>query len=380
MKKLLSAILVTLSLCAALSAYEWGGVLKNKTTVKTIDFSDAGVKQSDTLFLWYSAPIGKSGFKFSAEALYGIDYNKATGTLTQIVDVDLLKVYKVIQKEKFTASLNIGRFLFSDESKVIFSQNMDGVSAKFAFKKIAYKAAIGYTGLLNEKNVSILNPNSLAYGSNKQFYSLAYPFVVFDAGVTFNNLFAAQNLKLETMVFFDVGSAETNRYYFETILSGPIVKGWTYSAAFIAESLNFENFAFYASLNTFVSFGSNMYLKAGVEYASPKGDSAVTNFSTVTSRTICNSFTLHETTGIILPGVQFVYLGNDFYWGIDAKYLVDSDAGSYKGKGVEADFIFVYNIFTDLQLGLNVYSFIQTDSTSSANSNYGADLKVTFTF
>lgn len=380
MKKILGTLLCAFCLVSSLSAYEWGGIFKNKTTVKTIDFENAGVKQADTLFLWYSTPFGNSGFNFSAEGLYGITYNKSGNTLNQIIDIDLLKVSKVIKRDTFTASMNFGRFNFADESKTIFNQNMDGVAAKFAFKKIAYKAAIGYTGLLNEKNVSILSPSSLAYGTDKQFYSLAYPFVFVDAGVTFNNLFAAQNLKFETMAFIDLGSAETNRFYFETILSGPIVKTWTYNLTFIAEALNFDEFAFYAAFNNYVSFGKNMYIKAGVEYASGKSDSSITNFSTISSRTVCNSYTLHETTGIILPGVQFVHLGKNNYWGIDAKFVVDSDSGTFQSKGLETDIIFVYNIFSDLQLGVNLFSFIQTDGSSANNSNYGADLKLTFTF
>ena len=77
MKKILGTLLCAFCLVSSLSAYEWGGIFKNKTTVKTIDFENAGVKQADTLFLWYSTPFGNSGFNFSAEGLYGLTYNKS---------------------------------------------------------------------------------------------------------------------------------------------------------------------------------------------------------------------------------------------------------------------------------------------------------------
>ena len=382
MKKLLTALTIALCFSAFLSAYEWGGVVKNVSTLKTPDFSNYSYRQSDGLFFWYTTPIADTGFKFALEGLYSFSYSNAPSNgeaVNQILDIDLLKFSKVIKAPTFTANINFGRFNYTDETKTIFNQNMDGASVKFTFKKIAYKAAVGYTGLLNEKNVSILSSKSVAYGTNKQFYKLAYPYLVADLGVNFNNLFAGQNLKFEVMSFIDLGAEEKNRVYLETVMSGPIVKRFTYNASFILQTLNFEDIGLFAALNTFYTFENNMYIKAGVEYASGASDS-LAKFATVSSRTVTNSYTLHETTSMILPGVQFVYVGKNYYWGIDSKFLMDYASDGFKAGGVEADFIMVYNLFSDLQLGFDIFTFTDISGASVTNSNYGAELRLTFTF
>lgn len=382
MKKFVVLLICTFCFLSAVTASEWGGLIRNTTYGKTRSFDDFGFKQTDSLFFWYATPISSSGFKFSAEGVYSFSFDNTsilTTDFSHVIDVDLFKFSKTVKKESFVFTMNFGRFNYSDASRVVFNQNMDGASVKFASKKNTYRIAAGYTGLLNERNVYILNSESVAYTPTNQIYALAYPFIMLDLGVDLNNLFAVQNLKFDVISFIDLGAEEKSRVYFETVLSGPVFKNFSYNLSFILETINFQEIAMYSAFNSIFSIGSNMYVKAGVEYASGKGES-LTNFSGISSRTVCNSSTMRETTGLILPSVQYVYVGNDYYIGVIAKYLFNCLTDSVSADGFEFDVLYTYNIFTDLQLGLDLLTYTQTNSSIQNNSNYGLNLRLSFTF
>ena len=59
---------------------------------------------------------------------------------------------------------------------------------------------------------------------------------------------------------------------------------------------------------------------------------------------------------------------------------MDYASDGFKAGGVEADFIMVYNLFSDLQLGFDIFTFTDISGASVTNSNYGAELRLTFTF
>lgn len=73
--------------------------------------------------------------------------------------------------------LDAGRLFLSDLSQSVFAQSLDGASAQFSASWLDVSAFGGYTGLLNLKNISIMN--SIGYewtpDDENDFYDFALP-------------------------------------------------------------------------------------------------------------------------------------------------------------------------------------------------------------
>lgn len=380
MKKKIGLFIFLLLIISPLMAYEWGGVLKNKTYLKTQSFDKMVVDQKNSLYFWYSTNITDSGIKFIGEGVYSFIYNQNSQlnfNSYNSLDIDLLKIYYNKKTPTYSFSYNIGRFPVSDISDVVLNQNIDGALFKIAMSKNTYSFFIGYTGLLNEINVPILDSHGIAYVSSNRVFSLAYPFILLNVSCNFPNLFLNQNLKCEIISALDFGAEEKNRYYLELGLNGSISKV-KYKFNTILQSFNFESISLYTSLLAYMTFNNNMLLGLGFEYSSGK-NGGLSNFIGITSRVICNSFSLRETTGVFVPKLSFMYVADKFLFEFNSMYLLDCLSSNIQSSGIEADLVGTYNVFSDLQLSLGIVTFTSFKK-DVQESNYAAVFKLAFAF
>ena len=378
--KYIISILVSLFISVIPAAsVEWGGVIKNDSQAQLANFSDFSFIQSDGVYLWLNAPFGKSGLYFSGEGMYKYSLTIADGenAFTHFADLDLFKVGGDYELSKGSFSISLGRFMMTDCTAAVFSQNSDGLAVKYQGGKFGISAYAGYTGLLNALNVSMLDKDGYVFVSDGEIYSLANAFVPAMVTFEFPSLFANQALSLQCDAFLDLGEEKYNRFYGTLLLSGPISNKIFYNFASTFGTNSFSSLMNYTVFNFFIYPNEIMALSFGAEYAS--GKNAFFNpFLGVTSRSIVNSLSAPQTSGEILPNATVSFVFDKVFFGLTGKFLMGVPESSVEIKGAEADLSFICAPFTDLQIGFDVTSYF--DLSKSNDSNLAATLKVAISF
>lgn len=335
----------------SVAAVEWGGIFKNDSQVLL------PINQSNSIYLWLASPLGDSGLYFSGEAMY--KYNLTIddeNVFTHFFDVDLFKVYGDYAVGDNTLSLSFGRYMITDETSAVFAQNSDGLSVKFSADLVNVTGYVGYTGLLNSQNVSMLDKEGLVFAGEDSVYSLANPFIPVIATITFPSLFANQSLSLQESAFIDLGDGKSNRYYSTLLMSGPVTNSFSYSLASVFGSVDFKNLMNYSIINFNVYPTDSLLLSFGAEFASGNNGS-FSAFKGITSRNIVNSVSAPETSGVLVPNVAVTYIYSNLLLSTNAKLLFGLPEDGFSTEGFEADVSIIYNVFTDLQLGLDVTAY-----------------------
>lgn len=376
-KLLIGAVCALFTFVSPVASLEWGGILKNDTQGLLPAFKNFSLSQSDSLFMWLSAPLGESGLYFSGEGMYKFTFTTADNNFSQLADVDLLKISGDYQTAKGIFSIAAGRYMMSDSTAVIFAQNFDGVSVKYAGNRFAVSGFGGYTGLLNSLNVTMINKDGIAFGPESKIYSLSNGFV--PAGVSFElpSLFTNQSLSIQTLAFIDIGEEKYNRFYGTLLLSGPITNSFLYNFATSFGTNDFSSLMNYSALNFYLYPNDFLSISFGAEYASGK-NGPFSPFLGVTSRSIVNSLTAPQTTGAIVPNVVCSCVFDKMYFGITGKFLMAVPEDKVETKGVEADFSFIYAVFTDLQIGFDLTSYF--DISKNNEDNLTATLRAAISF
>lgn len=335
----------------SVAAVEWGGIFKNDSQVLSL------INQSNSIYLWLASPLGDSGLYFSGEAMY--KYNLTIddeNVFTHFFDVDLFKVYGDYAVGDNTLSLSFGRYMITDETSAVFAQNSDGLSVKFSADLVNVTGYVGYTGLLNSQNVSMLDKDGFVFDSDDKVYSLANPFIPVIATVTFPSLFANQSLSLQESAFFDLGEGKSNLYYSTLLLTGPVTNSISYNVATVFGSADFNNIMNYTAFNLNFYPTDSLLLSFGTEFASGKNDSFAA-FKGITSRNVVNSVNAPETSGVLVPNVAVTYIYSNLLLSTNAKFLFGLPEDGFSTEGFEADVSIIYNVFTDLQLSLDVTTY-----------------------
>lgn len=378
-KLLIGAVCALFTFVSPVASVEWGGILKNDTQVLLPAFSDFSLSQSDSLFMWLSSPLGESGMYFSTEGMY--KFTLATGNgnnnFSQLADVDLLKVSGDYETAKGVFSFAFGRFMMTDSTAAIFAQNFDGVTAKYSANRFVISGFGGYTGLLNSLNVSMLDKDGTVFAPANEIYSLSNAFV--PAGITFElpSIFTNQSLGIQILSFIDLGEEKYNRFYGTLMLSGPVTNKFFYDLAASFGTNDFSAFMNYSALNFHLYPNDYLALSFGAEYASGK-NGPFSPFLGVTSRSVVNSTTAPQTTGSIIPDFVISCVIDRMYFGITGKFLMAIPESEVEMKGVEADFSFIYSVFTDLQIGFDVTSYF--DISKNNEDNLTATLRAAISF
>ncbi len=369
MKKLLVSICTLLFILSApLSAFEWGGILKNDTGISTPDFKDITFKQSNALSLWFRAPFGDSGFSLTGEGLYKYNFtaSKAAKNFVNIADITLFKLAGKINAGSGDLTLNAGRFSVSDATGAVFAQSSDGLSLLYSLPVVKLGLYAGYTGLLNGLNVSMTS----APEKNNKVYNLAYPYVPLGLTIDLPSLFLNQNLTIQGYALFDCGSAKTNLYYANLVLAGPVTNSVFYNISTSLGSANFKNFMNYTGFTLYIFPSQQISLNAGLDYGSAQNG----KLAAFTSA----SFKGAEAAGNIIPRLGFTYGTDALCIDAAAKFLMAWDGGKYAASGTELNAGLVYNIFSDLQLGFSANAFL--DATKAKANRYSANLNLSLAF
>lgn len=381
MKKLLLSFAIIISSVVSVFAADWGGIVKNETLFSTFKFDAFNVNQGDTVYLWTSAPLPKTIFTFDAEVLYkfSFDYkDDLKSNFIHVFDIDLLKVSGKKETENVIFNMDFGRFNVSDQTEVVFNQLFDGARVSMAFPVCVTNIYAGYTGFLNGLNTKMVSENANVYTSLYNFYSTAHKLFVVGGDFSFPYLISNQNIGLGAIYFYDADNAadvRTNRFYTDLAMNGNFTDNLSYDVKTIIEVVS-KKIANYSSFSMAYSL-DGIQIGAGIEYASGN-NGVLVPFSTVTSRTKVNSFIYPETTGMLLPRIDFSLVGNKFYLDSNVKANFDFQTNTPKFSGIDVQGSFVYSLFTDLQIGLDVCTYFSAEE--DADDNFAATLTAAFSF
>ena len=367
MKKTVVSIFAALFvLCAPLSAVEWGGVIKDDTGISTPEFT---FNQSNSLALWFKTPLGQSkAFSLSGEGFYkyNLAVTKAGSEFTNIADLTLFKLAGKINAGDGLINLSAGRFSVADATGAVFAQTSDGLSVVYSAATIKAGLYAGYTGLLNALNVTM----AAAPEKANKVYNLAYPYVPVGLTLELPSLFLNQNVTIQGYGLFDCGSLKTNKYYANLVIAGPFSNTVYYNLSTSLGSNNFKDFMNYTGFTLYVFPTEEISVNAGVEYGSA-AQGKLAAYSSVSSKGA-------DISGKITPKLGFTYGNEVLCADLGAKYILSHDGSKYAGAGAELAASFVYNIFSDLQVGLSASAFF--DTTSAKANTYNANLNLALAF
>lgn len=370
MKKFILSVCTVLCLMTPLSAVEWGGLLFNDTGVSTPDFSDITVNQADGVSVWVKSPLGNSGLSFSSEVLYKFNIEIAKGAspaFTQLVDLPLLKVSGDLNMGGGILSLNAGRFYYVDGTSAVISQIIDGVSVAYALPLVKVGAFAGYTGLLNALNVQM----AVIPEKDNKIYNMAYPYLPV-GGFADISILGNQSLEFDGYYLLDLGSAEEklNLCYINAILSGPITNIIYYNLATSLGFANFKDVMNYSSFSLLVFPTEALSLNAGVTFATTE-QASLTSYTSLAPASM-------TAAGKITPKASLSFTTKNMCIDFGGNFVLAYNDSKYEPSNTDWNVGFIYNIFSDLQLGFNVNTSF--DVTGANAHNYNAKLNLSLAF
>ncbi|MCR4742497.1 MAG: hypothetical protein K5866_06485 [Treponema sp.] len=397
MKKLLIAVnLLFILLAYPFFSAEWGGAFVNNTEVSSTDFSSFPIVNAETLNLWVNKEIsGDDNWYFSSQISYTNKINIPTFTpsditFSNIIDLDLFKFSGNFDLAKSTVSLDIGRFAVKDNSSIIFDQLCDGALLRLSAPVITCSLYVGYTGLLNSQNLTMLAPKRddsgavVYYEKQSAIYSLSHSFLPLIATFDFPAIKGTQSLSLQFQGYFDLQTVEgiekSDRYYGLVELRGPF-GGLVYydllSAFGIDMSKTFTN---YSKILISIYSKSIFSCNFGAEYASGK-HGPFSRFTGVTSKLAYHALSNPEYGGLLLPLVDFTLSGDKLYLDIICKAVIGLPETSFVFSGVDGQVALYFDIFSDLQLGFNLAAFMDmTSGFAGPETNYTANVNLKYLF
>lgn len=373
MKKiLLTVCALFLTFAAPLTAFEWGGLITNDTGIETPDFSDITFNQSNGVSLWFKSPVDAEGnFGFTGELLYKYKYAKpkdVDGVFTNIFDVTLLKLSGDVEAGNGILSLDAGRFSYVDNSGKIISHTVDGIAVDYAVSLIKVGAFAGYTGLLNS-----LNGDVMSAGDYNDFYDMSYAYAPVGLSFELPYLLGNQSIGIQAYGLFDCGDLKTNLYYASLTLSGPVSNSVYYNVSTVFGAVDFKDFMNYSGLSVLIFPTETIAINAGVDFGSAADDKLTAYYSPISSDSA-------DISSSITPKAGFTYGTDQMCFDLKGKYIIGYDYTDKKftGSGAEIDTDFVYNIFSDLQVGLAATAYI--DTTPAKVNKYTVDLNIALAF
>lgn len=387
LKKICAAITAVLVLASAAYSMEWGGVFKNETEFDANNFVTKDplgkiFSQSDAVYLWLNTPLNKkSTIYLSAEGMYKFKFATDFADVkdvNNILDIDLLKFVGDVYIGPGVLSINGGRFPISDITGVIFNQTSDGLSVKYTLQACEISTYAGFTRLLNANTVTMLGSDGFIELPVSKVYSLSHSYVPLSASVSFPALFGNQSMTIQALSFIDGGADKQTRSYGTFVLQGPVTDIFSYEFSTTFGTTNFKSAMNYTAVNLSIYPTNFMLIQTGIEYASGN-NGKLSSFTGISSRTAYASAFSPETSGVIIPKVVFGFTGANYQLGVTGRFVLGCPEAKVAAKGIDANVSFLYNIFTDLQLGFNTGIYIPVDENKN-EANGSATLSVSFSF
>lgn len=374
-KRFFSVVSFLLLVTFSASALEWGGLVKNNTDVKTLDFEEYGISQDEELYIWGKVPFGKqSPFSLVGELVYkGIfDFdNNGLSTMENIIDVDIFKIAGNIEVGQASSiNMSLGRFYVSDSTRKLFSQLIDGGSMTFSFPWIGLSFFGGFTGFINSHVTPMMEADGIVLKPNSILYSVNIPYLVGQAKIEFP-YFMGNTLSLEALGFFDTRDFEISRYFGELSISGPLNNSVFYKFDTIVGFNNSLEFSNYTNLTYFSYPFSFMMINFGVEYASGK-IGPLNPFYPVTSQVACSANSHPALSGVLIPNAAITISTGSFYTSIGGKFLFSWPDNTFTPSGGELSLMSQFNILSDIKVNISVDGYY--DITGGGETNYSASL------
>ena len=377
-KSILSGILACLIVPAF--ALSWGGIVDNNTRVGADkDFEQIALSQSNGVHLSFNAPfntegslklVGEGSFKY---VITKYNLKESDSTLLLVPDCDLFKFAGSWAVGGGSLALDLGRFSLADFSNAVFVQKSDGLNISYNTSLFKFGAYAGYTGLQNRLNVSMTDNEA---EEDDNFYKLAAAYIPVMVDVSYRALFETNTLGVQGSFFMPVSDKNTKKLYGTLLLNGPIGLAGAYNlkGTFGLEDMKNPMVDAVADLNFYLA-GSTI-ITAGGEFISFETDT-LKQFVTVTTRAASADPLF---AGGVLPKLSFMYVKDNVYASLTGKGVIAMTTEDTKFHGIDASAGFVYNLFSDLQIGCDVGAFIGIDEDVKDFSNYSATLKATFAF
>ena len=383
-KKYFAVILFSVFSVFAFSA-ELSFFLGDNTDLKfdSEEYSDPTLKQGEAFSALAKIPFNKKGTTFlSLEASLSHSYEKIFGDNSNsennfIADLNILKFSSIIECSAGKFFLDAGRLFLPDLSQSVFAQSLDGASAQFSASWLDVSVFGGYTGLLNLKNISVLNSGGYVWEPGDEdendFYDFCAPYIAGGVKISLPYLLLNQTISLEGLGFWDTeGPAdspedEDNRFYGTLRLDGPLAPMVFYGLSGTASSTDFSDFGFLgrANISLFPDFKSSS-VTISASYAS--GDRGpFVPFIGFTQVTACLSADEPIYSGISKAGLFASIVPIDRLYcavGGDAVFL-DRDDNAFDYYGFQVYGNAKYYLFSDLALTLFASHFAGDSSDSS---------------
>jgi hypothetical protein len=377
MKKLIvSGILVLTCVFSSAFAVSWGGMLDNNTKLSANnDFSAIYLNQSNGVYLYVNSNLSENGnLRFSGEGLYkyklNCDFKNSDTTFTNIADVDLLKLSGDWTIKDGHLALALGRFMYSDYTGSVFAQVSDGLYASYDTLKAKASVYAGCTGLLNRLNVEMTENE---YDKDDQLYALCPMYIPVLADFTYKALFESHKIGLQLAAYIPVDDDHELKAYGTLIANGYIGTMASYDAKITVGTEKFDGLMLDAALDANVYFRSDIKVTAGAEYISGANGS-LKPFKTMSKRSIGTSPFAY---GAIIPKVGAMYASGKIYAGVTERIIISMPEDKAEYNGFDTAVNVLYNMFSDVQLGLDAGAYI---SKESAYTNFYATAKAILAF
>lgn len=380
MKKILFSALSVFCLLTTATALSWGGIIDNNTKFSANDdFSRNFLNQSNGIYLSVSSNFNDN-LRFAGEGMYkyslNCDLKESETDLQNIADVNLFKLAGEWAAGSGVVTLNLGRYRYSDFTGVIFSQLSDGLYAGFESQKIKVSVYGGYTGLLNRLNVSMVDNE---YDKDDDFYALCPKYVPITADFSYKGLFGTNTAGLQGALFLPLSDDYTMKVYGTVIMNGYIGSIGNYDAKFTVGSEKvddkFDGIMLDGKLDANIYINTISMITAGGEYVSgAKGDN-IKPFVTLSARSFGGSI---YSNSVIVPKLGITCSDGKFYGNLTERVIITMLDDETKLDGFDTTASLVYNVFSDLKLGLDAGAYICKETKEL--SNYYATLKASLAF
>lgn len=389
-----------LALATAANAIEWGGLLSaneklsNGQGKQMFDFDTNKSETTADAKAWVKVPFDESGENYAiAEGTYNFKYTRASasGSHTQYLDLDLLKVVLAKETDMGKLGFSLGRFSISDLSALVYSQNADGALAKFEGEQFSASLYGGYTGLLNGRAVTILST-----GDDKAFsedtdkiYQLAEKFAVASLSLSLPNIIGNNTISAEGLGAFRLEGDGYTRVYGTVAANGPILPDLFYR---VAGTVGYKNYSkadisdvgWLAQGNaTYYPDYKNASVGLGATFACKK-------FVGFTSQTAVKAQTELQYNGLLKAGASgsikpldnlLVSAAADAVccYGTPAAGAANA-SGDFGFRGVQLEAGATYQLFSDVNFGASLTQFLDTNKDGGDWSKTTLELKATMTF
>lgn len=387
--KKLFAFAASLSVSGFLFALETGGLFTNDTKFANVEKGESlKLDQKNGLNLWLRTPISEDGTSyFVTEGSFKTEFDASESDSDEkfklTLDLDLCKLVLKKQLDESSLLFSAGRFYFSDLSGLVLSQNADGAQLDFTASRFGVSVYAAYTGLLNAKNISIIDDSATTKA--KEVYTLADKYVL--AGLQFSlpNLFAGQSIALEGLGTFCLDSDDYdtyNRIYATISLSGPVVS--TASLYYnLSSTFGFAKFddgtsdesangnLTKASVSWYPDFKSASVSLNGVYASGSQG--AFDGFIGFTSQTAVEDLTEAEYSGLLKLGLSGSIKPIDTLLASLNTDLVFDASESLEFAGFQYSLGCNWQIVSDVSAGASFSQFIGSGDYADTGNNLGGN-------